>query len=105
MAVNTVMKRIRYVAKKIKKPVVVLNQEKVEVDELKNFIGRKGSECWIAYALNRQTGMVIDYVIGRRTKQSLGVLIKTLLLAKTKKIYTDNLLAYRAVMQGNSLPG
>jgi insertion element IS1 protein InsB len=85
IALNTIMKRIRLVAAEIRKPLVVLNQEKVEVDELRTYICSKKSECWVAYALNRQTGEVIDYVVGNRTKQKLGVLIKTLLLSKTKK--------------------
>ena len=98
VAVNTIMKRIMQVSSEIKRPLIVLNQQKVEVDEIKTYIGCKKSECWIAYALNRQTGKVIDYIIGRRTKQNLSVLIRTLLLAKTKRIYTDNLLAYRTLV-------
>lgn len=95
VAINTIMRRIRMLAAGIKKPPVILEQEKVEVDELKTYIGSKKSECWIAYALNRQSGKVV-YVIGNRTKQKLGVLIITLLLSKTKGIYTDNLRVYRA---------
>ena len=98
ISVNTVMKRIRKVAAEVKKPPILFGQKKVEVDELKTYIGSKKSECWIAYALNRQTGQVIDFIVGNRTKQKLGVLIKTLLLARVQRIYTDNLRLYRTLI-------
>jgi insertion element IS1 protein InsB len=59
VATNTIMKRIRHMAAAIKKPPVTLKQESVEVDEIKTFIGYKGNDYWIAYALNRYTGKVI----------------------------------------------
>jgi insertion element IS1 protein InsB len=98
VATNTIMKRIRQVAAAIKKPPVILKQESVEVDEIKTFIGYKGNDYWIAYALNRYTGKVIDYVAGKRTKSTLRILINTLILEKAQKIYTDNLMAYRTLI-------
>jgi insertion element IS1 protein InsB len=98
VASNTIMKRIRQVASKIKKPAIILNQSCVEVDEMKTFVGSKANDYWIAYALNRHTGNVIDYSVGKRTKQTLRILIDTLLLSKTKKIYTDKLKAYQSLI-------
>src|SRR5438270_8319126 len=62
LAINTVIKIIKRLAAAIKKPAIILRQASVEVDELKTYIGRKRNEYWIAYAVNRQTGKVIDFI-------------------------------------------
>jgi IS1 family transposase/transposase-like protein len=98
LAINTVVKLIKQVAANIKKPAIALRQAVVEVDELKTFIGRKRNDYWVAYALNRQTGKVIDFVVGKRTKRTLKVLTDTLLLGKACRIYTDNLMIYRGLI-------
>jgi IS1 family transposase len=57
----------------------------VEVDELKRYVKRKKNEYWVAYAMNRQTGTVMDFIVGKRTRRTGKVLTDTLLLAKAKK--------------------
>ena len=66
VAINTVQKEIRWTGKSIVKPPIRLHQENIEVDELRTFIGNKRSPYWIAYALNRSTGEVTDFIVGRR---------------------------------------
>jgi insertion element IS1 protein InsB len=92
---NTIIKRIKQIAKSVSKPLIVIKQEAIEVDELKTFVKGKRNEYWVAYALNRKTHDVIDFVTGKRTKGTLKVLTDTLLMAQVKKIYTDNLKIYR----------
>lgn len=67
IAVGTVLRRIRQIGKNVIKPPISLNLAIVEVDELRTFIGRKGNEYWLAYALNKETRRVIDFVVGRRS--------------------------------------
>jgi insertion element IS1 protein InsB len=69
-----------------------------EVDELWTYIGRKDNEYWIAYALNRQTRQVVDFVIGKRTKATLKGLIDRLLLSTPKNILTDRLTLYQRII-------
>jgi len=69
-----------------------------EVDELWTYIGRKENECWIAYALNRQTRQVVDFIIGKRTKTTLKELIDRLLLSNPKVIRTDRLTVYQRIV-------
>lgn len=95
VSTTTLMKHIKQIAKGIRKPLIAIKQEAVEVDEVKTFIGCKQNEFWVAYALNRKSQEVIDFVIGKRTKKVLKVLTDTLLLAEVKKIYTDSLKIYR----------
>ena len=56
--------------------------------------GRKDNEYWVAYAIDRRTGMVVDFVVGKRTKATLKELIERLLLLNTGIIRTDKLTLY-----------
>ena len=47
------------------------------------------------YALDKQSGQVVDLKVGTRNKANLKLVTDTLLLAKCKKIYTDGLNIYR----------
>jgi insertion element IS1 protein InsB len=101
IAAGTVLNRIKAIAAGISKPPTSLHQSAFEVDELWTYIGRKDNEYWLAYALNKTTRKVIDFVIGKRTKGTLKILIDSLLTAKPKKISTDKLTIYRRLIPKN----
>lgn len=98
VAVGTVSTRLRVIAERIGRPVVTDVRPTFEVDELWTYIGRKENEYWIAYALNRQTRQVVDFVIGKRTKATLKELIDRLLLSNPKVIRTDRLTLYQRII-------
>src|ERR1700677_2824430 len=100
IAINTVQAGIRQAGKDTAKAPIELHQGSVEVDELRTFIGNKQNQYWLAYALNRTTGKVLDFVVGRRTKHTLRTLIRTLLLSGVRKISTDRLNIYRSLIPG-----
>jgi insertion element IS1 protein InsB len=87
--------------KRICKPAIVLNQPELEVDELRTFIGRKGNEYWLAYALNKENGQVVDFALGRLSKRTLRMLTDTLLLSGVGTIRTDGLSIYWALIPPN----
>ena len=101
IAARTVVNGIRRIARGIKKPPIIMNQAAFEVDELYTYVGNKQNQYWVAYAINRTSGDVIDFIIGKRTKRTLRVLINTLLLSGVKRIYTDNLNIYRTLIPGS----
>ena len=72
-----------------------------EVDELCTYIGNKNRKRWIAYSLRKDTGEVINFVVGTRTKRILGQVINTLLLSEAKMIYTDKLNIYKSLIPKN----
>jgi IS1 family transposase len=98
IAVRTVVNGIRKIARGIVKPPIIMNQAAFEVDELYTYIGNKENHYWVAYAINRTTGEVIDFVIGKRTKHTLRMLINTLLLSGVRRICTDRLNIYRSLI-------
>jgi insertion element IS1 protein InsB len=105
IAAGTVSSRIQLLAKGIKRPVLG-EKGTFEVDELWTYVGRKDNDYWVAYALNRQTRQVVDFVIGKRTKATLKELIDRLLLSKPKIIRTDRLTLYqRIIPKGIHLSG
>jgi insertion element IS1 protein InsB len=89
IALNTVINRIKKIAKSITKPSVISMGKEYEMDEMRTYIGNKGNLYWIAYAIRRDTRDVTDFRVGRRTLKTLQSVVSTLLLSQAKKIYTD----------------
>ncbi|HEY4063616.1 MAG TPA: IS1 family transposase [Puia sp.] len=98
ISVNTVLARIRRIGANIERPIVAEPNPVFEVDELWTYIGRKDNEYWVAYGLDKATGRVVDFVIGKRTKGTLKLLIDSLLNFQLKKICTDNLTIYQRLI-------
>jgi len=88
ISANTVIKRIKNIADNITKPAISINRI-YELDELKTYVKNKTKECWVAYALDKQT---------RRNKSNLKMVADTLLLSGCKQIYTDKLEIYRRLI-------
>ncbi|HWK05691.1 MAG TPA: IS1 family transposase [Puia sp.] len=101
IAAGTVLNRIKAIATHISKPPMLAKQQIVEVDELWTYIGRKDNEYWLAYALNKETREVVDFIIGKRTKGTLKILIDNILVCEPKKIKTDNLTIYKRLIPPN----
>ena len=98
IGINTVLRRIVLIAASISKPLIPQNQPSFEVDELWTYIGRKENEYWLAYGLDKATGKIVDFVIGKRTKATLKVLIDNLLASGIRKIRTDRLTHYQRLI-------
>lgn len=94
ISTTTLLKRILFIASKIKLPQIVMHQY-YEVDEIKSFIRRKKQEIYIVYALDRATKEVVCFNIGSRTKKTLKVVTDSLILSDAKHIYTDGFPSYR----------
>lgn len=98
IAKGTVSSRIQTLARNCKRSSLKDLQGSFEVDELWTYVGRKENEYWVAYALNRKTRQVVDFVIGKRTKATLKELIDRLLLSQPKVIRTDRLTLYQRII-------
>ena len=86
IAAGTVLSRIKKIADGIKKPAISL-QRTYEVDELKTYIKNKTKECWVIYALDKQSKQVVDLKVGGRTKKNLKRVTDTPVLAICKQIF------------------
>ncbi len=98
---SSVQRKLTELAKQQSKPAIHETQQVYEVDELRTYIGNKKQECWIIYALNKNTKQVIDFVVGRRTKANIKKIIDALNVLKPKKIFTDKLATYTTLISNN----
>ncbi len=95
---KTVLSRTLKISKQI--PIPYFNKLgcKFEIDELWSFIGRKDCATWITYAIERETKQVIDFFVGRKTKENIKPLIDKVLLLHPHRIYTDRLNIYPSII-------
>lgn len=91
---SSICRLLLQAAKKIHSPELKNTNEQFEIDELKTFIGNKGNECWICYAIERSTRRVVHFIVGRRTKRNIKKVIQAVLSLSPGKIYTDGLNVY-----------
>lgn len=98
IAVSTVLRKIRQIAAGIAKPAVPINRPCFEMDELRTYIKHKGNEHWIAYALCPVSKQVVDFVVGKRSKRTLKMVVNTLLLSGVETIKTDKLNIYQSLI-------
>ncbi len=73
---SSVQRVIERIASKISIAEYNENNQQYEMDELKSYLGKKGNELWVMYAINKSSGQVIDFCVGRRTFLLLFCLIK-----------------------------
>lgn len=94
---TTLLRRIIAIAKKIPNQPIY-KYKSYEVDEIRTFLRNKEKPIWIVYALERETKQVVNFSIGRRTKRTLQYVTNSLLLSNPKKVYTDNLVHYKSLL-------
>lgn len=95
---NTVLSRMLCISEKINKPVFRSLNREYEVDELWTFTGNKTNSIWVTYCIERESKTVIDFVIGRKNKETIGKLINKVLSLAPKSIFTDGLNIYRSLL-------
>ena len=93
---NTLIRRILYLASKVKRPFYRETNQIYEIDKLWTFVGRNdpSSFSWITYAMNRMTHQVMNISFGSRNKQNLKKVVDSVKMFNPKRIITDKLLAY-----------
>ncbi|MEM8831821.1 MAG: IS1 family transposase [Cyanobacteria bacterium P01_G01_bin.19] len=67
---------------------------KVEVDEMKSYVGKKSYQRWLWHAIDHKTGAILAFVLGRRQDRVFLKLKRLLKPFGITKFYTDNLKTY-----------
>ncbi|MCI3938909.1 IS1 family transposase [Chryseobacterium aahli] len=94
ISTTTLLKRIINISDCIRPPSGNSNKT-YEVDELRTYIGNKKQIIWLVYALEKDSKNVICFNLGKRSNETLNVVIKTLLHSNPEKIHTDKLRNYQ----------
>jgi len=93
---STVIRKIQQVAATVSKPVISECGQEYEIDEMHTFIGSNlpRDYSYIIYAINKRTRQVINFRVGRRTKEDIAHAVKSVHELNPRKIYTDKLNVY-----------
>jgi len=94
ISTTTLLKKIIIIAEQIKLPILSLGKT-YELDEMRFFIRKKSNPMWLVYAIHKTTKEVAGFYVGRTNNKTLNTVVKTLLNAEAKKIYTDKLRNYQ----------
>jgi len=98
IAKSSVQRVIARIASKIQIPIYFESNQSYEMDELRTYCGNKKNECWVMYTINKISGKVIDFCVGRRTKANIEQVVSTVLQLNPKRIYTDGLNIYPSLI-------
>lgn len=98
VSTNTVMKYIKIIASEVLKPPIPLKRKSFEIDELRTYIGNKQNQYWVAYVLCSETKKVIDFIVGKRSKRILRMVVNTAFQSGVSVIKTDKLSIYQSLI-------
>jgi IS1 family transposase len=88
---SSVQRKLVILNKQVVQPIFIESNQEYEIDELRTYISNKKNECWIIYAINKTTRQVIDFAVGKRTKENIQKIVDAVLLLSPKRIFTDRL--------------
>jgi IS1 family transposase len=96
-----VVNKIRKLGRQINPILLNERRESYEVDEMSVVIGKKDKyyPLYLIYALNKASKQIVDMVVGRRTKENIGKVIETVMSLNPKKVFTDKLNIYTALLE------
>ena len=69
-------------------------EQAVEMDEMWSYVGRKADQRWLWHAIDRATGVVLAYILGRRQDEIFLGLKNLLKPFGITRFYTDDWGAY-----------
>jgi insertion element IS1 protein InsB len=97
ISTTTLLRRIRLIADQIQEPLLVSGQQ-YEVDELCTYIKKKGRRVWVVSAYCREQQQLVRFYVGRRNRNTLAWVLKSLLLSHARRVYTDRYRLYRSLI-------
>jgi len=100
IAKSTVIRWMKKIANELKRPKKVETNQDYEIDEMVTYIGKKSPSnyTYIIYAINKSTGNIIYFFVGRRTKENIKKVVDKVLELSPRKIFTDGLNIYPALI-------
>ena len=66
------------------------------MDEMWSFVGDKSHQCWLWWAIDHNTKIVLAYCFGTREHKCLDELLVLLAPFKVKTLYCDDNFAYKS---------
>ena len=79
IAKSSVQRIIERKGREIAIPKYEEENQNYEMDELRTYCENKKNESWVMYAINKTTGKVIDFYVGRMTKENINKVVQSVL--------------------------
>lgn len=95
---TTVLSVLTQAAARTPEPRVPQHILDLEIDEQWSFVQNKGQQVWLWYGLNRHTGHIPAFVVGRRTDANCRQLTRKLASCQVQRFYTDDWPSYPKVL-------
>jgi len=95
---SSVQRLIERIVKEIKMPEINEVGQSYEIDELRTYCGNKRNELWLIYAINRYSKQIINFVVGRRTKENIAIVVSVIQKLQPRSIYSDRLNIYETLI-------
>ena len=97
ISTNTVLTRIKSIAKNIQPPTLSLHKE-YEIDELYTYAGSKTHKIWVVSAWEKATKKIVRFASGKRTNKTLKKVVRDVLVSQPQQICTDKLQNYYSLI-------
>jgi insertion element IS1 protein InsB len=75
--------------------------DEVQMDEQWSFVQKEGNQRWLWYAMDAATGIILAFVLGKRTDEVCKELMNKLAIFRIKKYYTDDYASYHKFIPPN----
>lgn len=100
IAVSSVVKYLNLLSCGLKKRELPPKGGCYEIDELQTYIveNEPSNYVWITYAIDRESRRAVDFVVGKRTKENLKMVVDKVQALTPEYIYTDGLNIYRGLI-------
>ncbi|MCL2593885.1 MAG: IS1 family transposase [Defluviitaleaceae bacterium] len=95
---SSVQRLIERIVANLQMPKINEYGQSYEIDELRTYCGNKRNELWLIYAINRCSKQVINFVVGKRTKENIAIVVSVLQKLHPKAIYSDRLNIYKILI-------
>ena len=70
---SSVQRLIERIVANLQIPEINERGQSYEIDELRTYCGNKRNELWLIYAINRYSKRIINFAVGRRTKENIAI--------------------------------
>ncbi|MCL2682548.1 MAG: IS1 family transposase [Bacteroidales bacterium] len=72
---SSVQRLIERIVANLQIPEINERGQSYEIDELRTYCGNKRNELWLIYAINRCSKRIINFAVGRRTKENIAIVV------------------------------
>lgn len=98
MSKSNVVNWIRKLGGWVQKPVIMEDKQKYQIDEMSVTVAKKRNYQYVIYAINKNSGRVVDLCVGGRTIENIYKVVNKVLKLNPARVSTDKLGIYTTLI-------